>query len=423
MAGEAPIVQATPAREAGSVRDGRSLPPVLVLADHFGYAGGVEHGVTRYLLDVLPALRAAGVEVTACFLRERHAAADTLVAQGIHPVFFGAMKWDPRVLGRLHALVRARRIGLVHVTGLKATLLARLAARASGARTLVHLHDLHAPGALLGAAQRLVARDTDFAVCVSQAVRRIAVSGYHVAPTRVRVLHNGVQLERLQATPELRARTRAALGLGAAQPVATLLARMHPVKGHRGLIELLPRVLAACPDSVVLLAGDGPERIACEARASALGLGRRVRFLGQRGDVPALLAASDVLLAPSVSEGLGLAAIEALAAGRPVVAYAVDGLREVVRDRVNGRLVPAGDPDAFAAALIELLSSPERRWALGRQARQSASAFSLEAHVRGLLDCYRLALNEVRGDAAGGASRPGSPAGRAGPVRGQGMLD
>ncbi len=404
--------------EAGARRGARGLPPVLVLADHFGYAGGVEHGVTRYLLDVLPALREAGVEVTACFLRERHAAADTLAARGIHPVFFGAGKWDPRVLGQLHGLMRARRIGLVHVTGIKATLLARLAARAAGVRTLVHLHDLNAPGAVLGAAQRLAARETDLAVCVSEAVRSLAVSGYHVPPGRVRVLHNGVQLERLEAAPQMRARTRAALGIGASQPVATLLARMHPVKGHRGLIEVLPQVFAACPEAVVLLAGDGPERSACQARAAALGLGRRVRFLGQRGDVRELLAASDLLLAPSRSEGLGLAAIEALAAGRPVVAYAVEGLKEVVRDGINGRLVTPGDSAGFAAALIELLNSPERRCSLSRQARQSAAGFSLAAHVRGLLDCYRLALDAPPGAVNGGASRPDTRPGR--PIRSDG---
>ena len=150
------------------------LPPVMILADHFGYADGVRHGVTTYLLHVLPLLAAAGVEMTVCFLRAPHAAAADLHALGIRPVFFDAGKWDPTVALRIAGLARHRGVRLLHATGVKGTLAARIAARLTGARTLLHMHDLNDPGAL-SVAQRLAAQPTDAAVCVSQAVCELAV--------------------------------------------------------------------------------------------------------------------------------------------------------------------------------------------------------------------------------------------------------
>lgn len=369
------------------------LPPVMVLADHIGYADGVRHGVTTYLLHVLPLLAAAGIDLTVCFLREQHAAAADLRAHGIHPLFLGAGKWDPTVALRVAALARRRGVRLLHATGVKGTLVARTAARLIRARTLLHVHDLNDPGAALAALQRLVAQPTDAAVCVSQAVRELTVSRYHVRPERVRVARNGVPLEALRsAGAGARSRVRSELGIEAGRQVLAIIGRMHPVKGHRALLSMLPAIVRSCPRALLLVIGDGPERGPCEALAQGLGLARHVRFLGRRADVPRLLSGVDLVLMPSQSEGLGLAAIEALAAARPVVAFAAGGLPEVVADGVNGRLVPAGDCDAFAGAVIETLRDPGRRFSYARGAASSAEQFSVGAHVQRLIDCYRMTL-------------------------------
>src|SRR6185437_9400760 len=190
------------------------LPPIMILADHIGYAGGVRHGVTTYLLHVLPLLAAAGLEMTVCFLRGPHAAAADLRAHGIRPVFLDAGKWDPTVALRIAALARSRGVRLLHATGVKGTLIARIAARLTGARTLVHVHDLNDPGAAISALQRLAARSTDAAVCVSQAVRELTVNRYHVRPERVRVARNGIPLDLLRsAGARARSRVRAELDI------------------------------------------------------------------------------------------------------------------------------------------------------------------------------------------------------------------
>lgn len=369
------------------------LPPVMVLADHAGYAGGVRHGVTTYLLHVLPPLAAAGVDLTVCFLRAPHSAAAELRACGIRPVFFDAGKWDPTVALRVAALARRNGVRLLHATGVKGTLIARIAARLTGARTLLHVHDLNDPGAALSRLQRLVGRPTDAAVCVSQAVRHLTVNRYHVPAERVRVVPNGIPLAAVRsAAAGARSRVRAELGIESGRPVLAMIGRMHPVKGHRTMLTMLPRIVSSCPRALLLVIGDGPERTACEELTRSLGMSTHVRFLGRRGDVPRVLAAIDLVLMPSQSEGLGLAAIEALAAARPVIAFAAGGLAEVVADGLNGRLVPAGHCDAFVSAVVETLRDPGRRFSYARGALASAQRFGIEAHLQRLIDCYRMTL-------------------------------
>jgi len=284
-------------------------------------------------------------------------------------------------------------VRLLHATGVKGTLAARIAARLIGARTLLHVHDLNDPGAAISAFQRLVAEPTDCAVCVSEAVRELTVSRYHVRPARVCVARNGIPLAALRrAGAGARSRVRAELGIEPGRPVLAIVGRMHPVKGHRGLLARLPEILRGCPQALLLVIGDGPERAGCETLARTLGISAHVRFLGRRDDVPRLLAAIDLLLMPSQSEGLGLAAIEALAAARPVIAFAVGGLPEVVVDGLNGRLVRPGDFQAFAGAILETLRDTGRRFSYARGAVSSAQRFGLERHLQRLVDCYRMAL-------------------------------
>ena len=369
------------------------LPPVMVLADHIGYADGVRHGVTTYLLHVLPLLAAAGVELTVCFLRAPHPAAEDLRAQGIRPVFFDAAKWDPTVALRIAALAERNGVRLFHATGVKGTLIARIAARLTGARTLLHVHDLNDPGAAVSALQQLFAHPTDAAVCVSQAVRELAISRYHVPFERVFVARNGIPLELLRrAGAGARRRVLSELDIETERPVLAMIGRMHPVKRHRAMLKMLPAIVRSSPRALLLVIGDGPEREPCEELARSLGMSDHVRFLGKRGDVPRLLSAIDLVLMPSQSEGLGLAAIEALAAARPVIAFAVGGLPEVVSDGVNGRLVPPGDCEAFANAVVETLRNPGRRLSYARGAASTAQRFGIGTHVQRLIDCYRMTL-------------------------------
>ena len=165
-------------------------------------------------------------------------------------------------------------------------------------------------------------------------------------------------------------------------------------KGVDVLLEALAK-LAPHEPARLWVAGDGPERAALEAAAVRLGIADRVHFLGPRDDVADWLEACDVFVLPSRAEGLGVAALEAMARGRPVVASAVGGLAETVVHERTGWLVPPEDPDALAAGLEALLADPALAQRLGAAgARRVADAFGAETMVSSYEALYREILAE-----------------------------
>ena len=374
----------------------RTLPPVLFLADKFGYPSGVSFGGTTYFVNVLPALAHAGVNLTACFLRDPHPAAQALRERGVQPRFLSVHKWNPWVAPAVARVARERDCGIIHAAGVKATIVARMAARIWPMRVLVHVHDLVHPGPILGAVQRSLSEPTDIGICVSKAVMVTTRDGYHVEPGRLRVVPNGLDLAKFRdVPPDCRARVRKALGIDPTRPILGMFARMYPVKGHRVMLEMMREIAMSNPDALLLLAGDGPERQACERLVDDYQLRGRVMFLGQRDDIPRLLTAADLFLMPSESEGLPLAAIEAMAIGVPVVGFDVGGMSEVIEDDVDGYVVPAGDRRRFVGAVQTLLQDRARLASFGVAARHAADRFSVEAHVDGVLRCYGEAVADL----------------------------
>ena len=378
------------------------LPRVMIVADHLGYAGGVVHGVTTYFLDVLPALAEAGVALTVCYLREPHPAADGLRERGISPVFLSAARMNPFVAVQVAALARRNRCDVLHAMGIKGTLMARLATRMVPARTLLHLHDLIEPGPLVGQLQRTFARDLDMAVCVAKAAVPIAIHRYKVAPDRVRVIHNGIRLERYRARLAGRAGQVAWLHWASAtgERVLLLVGRMHPIKGHRTMLRMMPGIVRQCADAVLWLAGDGPDRVCLRSDGQGTrpaGSDSIPRTTTRRAGVAGRPATCVVI--PSQSEGLPIAAIEAHAAGRPVVGFDVGGVGEVVQDGASGHVVAAADETAFIDAAAALLNDDRARAEYGATARARAQKFSLEAHVTAadsMLSGMRCRFGELR---------------------------
>ena len=161
--------------------------------------------------------------------------------------------------------------------------------------------------------------------------------------------------------------------LGGGRPILMHISNFRPVKRVRDVVRVFARVRAH-RDAVLVMVGDGPERQAAEEEARTLGIAADVRFLGKIDAVAPLLAAADVYVFPSESESFGLSALEALACGVPVVAAAVGGVPEVVRDGVTGALLPLGDVDGMAAAVLGFLG-PDR-W------REASAAAAADARAR-----------------------------------------
>lgn len=228
-------------------------------------------------------------------------------------------------------------------------------------------------------AYRFVGKAAFRMVAVSRDIARDLTERVGVRPDGLVTIYNGVDLAAVRRPGEGR-RLRRELGLAEGAPVVGAIGNLLPVKGHTFLVQAAARLVRDWPDLTVLLCGRpvlGPD---LERQAERLGLAGRVRVLGFRDDVGALLDAFDVFVLPSLSEGLSLALLEAMAAGTPVVATAVGGTPELVRDGETGLLVPPGDAAALAAAIGRLLADRTLAQRLAASARAHVeSSFGADA--------------------------------------------
>ena len=224
--------------------------------------------------------------------------------------------------------------------------------------------------------------------CASQAIADALVEWVPGIASRVSVIHNAVDLDRFASARP--ASKRELLGREDV-PVAVFTARLEPQKDHATIFRAMQRV----PELHLLLAGDGPERHSLQELARTLGVADRVRFLGRRPDVPELLKMADLYIHSSHYEGFGIAAVEAMAAGLPVVATDVPGLAQVVGSAAL--LVPPGGDELMAQHIRSLLASPELGRKLSHAAREQAAHFGIEQTVEQYLALYR-AATEAAGE-------------------------
>jgi glycosyltransferase involved in cell wall biosynthesis len=226
-------------------------------------------------------------------------------------------------------------------------------------------------------------------VAVAEAVREETLRVFRLPDAQVVTIPNAVDSRRLAATAD-RAAVRRALGIPAEAEVVLSLGALTWEKDPVAHVDVASEVLAARPGAWHLIVGDGTLRGEVEAAVGRRDTGGRTRLLGARDDVPDLLAASDVLLFASRSEGMPAAVIEAGIAGLPVAGYAVAGVAEVVQSGVTGLLARPGDQRRLGAHVLGLLADAERRQAMGDAARERCRArFDIGAVAPRYLDLYR----------------------------------
>ena len=255
---------------------------------------------------------------------------------------------------------------------------------------------------------RLVARFVTAFIAVSEANAEYLRNEKRLPRDKIFVIRNGSSIERFDPARAAPPALRTALGIEQNAPVVLVLARLEPQKGHRVLLEAWQSVMQSHPTARLVCAGDGVLRTELESQTAALGVASSVTFVGRQPNVPDWLALANFTVLPSFYEGLPLAAIESLAAGRPVVATGVDGTSEIVVDGKTGLTVRAGDPVALAAAISRMLDAPELARAMGHAGRQFVlEHFSRERQVQQTEKLYLDAWHRsrVRRNAAGQAQR------------------
>jgi glycosyltransferase involved in cell wall biosynthesis len=285
---------------------------------------------------------------------------------------------DLPVARRLSNEIAQRDITVLHAHQYTPFFYAALAKllRPGRARLILTEHGRHYPDIVSGRRRLgnrlLLARLADRvnAVCAFSADALAANDGF--ARDRIEVIPNGIDVGQYENPAR-------AGDLGIERRYVTCIARFHPVKDHATLLRGFASVAAPFPDLDLVLCGDGPLRNDLDALAQALGISERVRFLGVRRDVPAILKASTVFCLTSVSEAASLTVLEAMAAALPVVLTNVGGNPELVRDGVHGLLVPRSDPSAVATALTTLLND-------SRYAARLASAAAQRVRHQFLLE-------------------------------------
>ncbi|HET7291014.1 MAG TPA: glycosyltransferase family 4 protein [Vicinamibacteria bacterium] len=312
---------------------------------------------------------------------------------------------DLRCLVRLWRFMRRGRYDIVHTHSSKAGILGRVAARLAGVPIVVHtLHSLvfHEyqqawKNRLYIALKRLCAPLTDALISVNDKTTEGALAAGIGRPEQYLTIFSGMELEPFlavrDALPVAEAKRR--LGIPQDAPVVGKIARLFPLKGHEQFFEAAERIAAAEPRAFFLLVGNGTLREELEQRAQRLGIAPRTVFAGlvPPEQVPACIQAMDVVVHASLREGIARVIPQAGAVGKPVVAFAMDGAPEVIRDGVSGCLVPPRDAAALAERTLALLGDPARRRAMGEAGREfAAEHFRVETMVERIDAVYEKLL-------------------------------
>lgn len=297
---------------------------------------------------------------------------------------------DLAAILELRALLRRLKPDVVHTHSSKAGILGRLAAALAGTRAVVHTfhgfgfhprqHPLKRKFFVL--LERVCARLCDALVFVSRANMATAREAGIGREAQYRLIRSGVRLGNYPSKAD-RAAVRAGLGLSPADTVVLSIGNAKPQKNPGHFIEAAARIAGAAPAARFVFVGGGEDLEQLRAEASARGLGRTCLFPGWRDDTADLLAAADIFALTSLWEGLPRSLVEALRTGLPAVCYATDGVADILRDGVNGLLVPQGNLDAFCAALGSLVSDGDRRNRLAAGAAATDLAeFDIDFMVR-----------------------------------------
>ena len=286
-------------------------------------------------------------------------------------------------------LLRKEQVALIHAHEFSAILCGWIVAMLAGVPFVATVHGKNYFWEKLRrrVVYRLVSRHGTL-IAVSKDLKQFICDKVGIPEKRVEVIYNGVTPAQTIADEEIQ-KCKAELEVSGCYPLLGVVGSLYPVKGHRFLLEAMPEILRRWPNARLLVIGRGELEVALKEQVAQLAIDANVHFLGMRQDVPRLLSILDVFVLPSLSEGLSLALLEAMASGKPVVATRVGGNPELIDHGRTGFLIQPEDEKDLAANLLNLLSDPEMMQQFGRQASERVQQhFSMGQMVDRYRDLY-----------------------------------
>jgi glycosyltransferase involved in cell wall biosynthesis len=340
-------------------------------------------GAEVWLMDVMRGLARRGHEV-ALVCRPGTILEQNARRQGFDVVAMTMRSdFDPFVVWRMCRLLRRRRIQVISTNMDKELRFGGLAAKLVRNVAVIPSREVDYPlknNLRYRLTYNLLA---DHILANSEATKRtLLASAPWLSADRVEVVYKGIDPLPFASRPELGERLRGELGIATGTPVVGFVGQVIERKGIRDIVECIPRVLEAVPSATFLFVGEGRLTDFLRSRVRELGVERNVVYAGFRENVAEVMKAIDLLVLPSIVEGFGYVLVEAMAAGKPVVATHVSSIPEIVEHGRTGLLVDVHNPTQLAAAIVELLGDEVRRNSMGRAGRERvAERFTLDRMV------------------------------------------
>lgn len=347
--------------------------------------GGVENHIQILARELIRRGHEVGL------VTSRHSSTDVLRTSAISvsfaPLYPSTPLHTARSVAYLVEYIRREKIDVLHSHHRFTTVVGRIVSRLTGIPLVVSVHEFKHNRRWLASLWT-----GSITVAPSQALAAHLRTFYGVPEEKIRVIPNAVDLDPgidLERAAVLRQR----LNYRADQPWVGFVGRLSPEKGCHVFVSSIPHILKQVPDARCIIAGSGPDQAALRQQAQALGIDPDSIFVGERTEIPELMSLLDIVVIPSISENFPLVALEAMRAARPVVASAVGGIPEVVRDGETGLLVQPQAPDELAAMLCRLLARPDERHVLGMNGQRIVNQhFSPAVMAERMLRAYQDAL-------------------------------
>lgn len=362
---------------------------ILFLSNHLNVGG-----ISSYLLNLGSGLKDRGHNVhiasSSGQLKER------FIERGIdfiHIPIRTKSEVNPKILFsfiKLRPLLKEKDIDILHANTRVTSVLAALLTRSSGRPYILTCHGFFKPRLW----RRFFPLWGKMVIAISDSVKSHLIEDFNVPQEKVKLIYSGIDLKEIENEQRLsKNEARRSLGLGDG-PVVGIVARLSDIKGHKFLIEAMDYIIKKIPKAQLLIVGEGREKNSLCRQVNKLGIEKNTMFISSIEDTSSVLSAMDLFVMPSLQEGLGLSIMEAMAYGLAVVASDAGGIRDLIRDGFNGRLVKPKDVQGLYEAISQLLQDRHKARIYAINARRTiADNFSLEKMVSQTEGVYYECLN------------------------------